>query len=102
MVTPVALNGAGCATAVPIVRVEVNNNATKIFVFTAASLLSWIASCLAMRERYLPVGKLPRASPAKNGEGVPSWRFCGLPEFRAGTVGFYRVSPRGAGAFTPK
>src|SRR5882672_5746374 len=68
MVTPVALNGAGCADAVPAISVEANNKATNIFVFTDASLLSWISRCLAMREHHQPVPNLSRASRAKNGE----------------------------------
>jgi len=42
MVTPVWLNGAGCAAAVPAVTAEASNKATNIFVFTDATLLSWI------------------------------------------------------------
>src|SRR6266571_7072883 len=46
MVTPIWLNGAGCAAAVPAVSVKANNKATNTFVFTDASLLSWISRCL--------------------------------------------------------
>ena len=42
MVTPISLNGAGCAAAVPMVRVDVNNSAANTAVFMDASLLSWI------------------------------------------------------------
>jgi hypothetical protein len=38
MVTPISLNGAGCAAAVPAVSVEANDKATNTFVFTDASL----------------------------------------------------------------
>src|SRR5713226_10259231 len=68
MVTPVALNGAGCADAVPAISVEANNKATNIFVFTDASLLSWISRCLTMRDRHQPVPNLSRALFAKNRE----------------------------------
>src|SRR6202790_2154200 len=44
MVTPTALNGAGCAAAVPAISAEANNKAANIPVFMAASLLGWIAS----------------------------------------------------------
>ena len=50
MVTPTALNGAGCAAAVPAVSAEASNKATNIFVFTDASLLSWISKLLDLRE----------------------------------------------------
>src|SRR5258708_32115177 len=100
MVTPVALNGAGCADAVPAISVEANNKATNIFVFTDASLLSWISRCLAMRERHQPVPNLSRASRAKNGEdasfavkcersgcsAVPITRNCNGLLFRAATA----------------
>ena len=40
MVTPVELNGADCAAAVPAVSAEASNKATNILVFTDASLLT--------------------------------------------------------------
>src|SRR3989442_714344 len=43
MVTPTWLNGAGCATAVPAASVKASNIAINTFVFTDASLLSWIS-----------------------------------------------------------
>ena len=43
MVTPTALNGAGCAAAVAAVSAEASNKTTNVFVFTDASLLSWIS-----------------------------------------------------------
>jgi hypothetical protein len=43
MVTPTVLNGAGCAAAMPAVSTEASNKPTNIFVFTDASLLSWIS-----------------------------------------------------------
>ena len=39
MVTPISLNGAGCALAVLAVSAKENNNTTSMFVFTDASLL---------------------------------------------------------------
>jgi hypothetical protein len=39
MVTPISLYGAGCAAAVPMVRVD---SAANTAVFMDASLLSWI------------------------------------------------------------
>ena|SRR2546422_8447676 len=66
MVTPIWLNGAGCATAVPAVSVKAINSVTNTFVFTDASLL--ISSCLAMRERYQPAVKMSRAFGCKKGE----------------------------------
>src|ERR1700680_2314331 len=68
MVTPIWLNGAGCAAAVPAVSVEANNKATNTFVFTDASLLSWISSCLTMRERQSVHFKPSRAFGAKKGK----------------------------------
>src|SRR5579859_5181567 len=44
MVTPTALNGAGCAAAVPAVSAKASDKATDILVFTDASLLSWIGT----------------------------------------------------------
>src|SRR5438552_1538654 len=66
MVTPIWLNGAGCATAVPAVSVKAINSVTNTFVFTDASLL--ISSCLAMRERYQPAVKMSRVFGCKKGE----------------------------------
>jgi hypothetical protein len=43
MVTPVSLNGAGCAAAVPAASVDANNNAANTLVFMNASLLSLIS-----------------------------------------------------------
>src|SRR4249919_2289939 len=40
MVTPISLNGAGCALAVPAVSTEDNKRATNMCVFTDASLPS--------------------------------------------------------------
>src|SRR5258708_7519841 len=42
MVTPMSLNGAGCAAAPPAASVDANNNAANTLVFTEASLLSSI------------------------------------------------------------
>src|SRR5579883_1016642 len=42
MVTPVALNGAGCATAAPAVSADANNRAANVVIFMNASLLSWV------------------------------------------------------------
>src|SRR5215469_4039422 len=39
MVTPVALNGAGCAAAPPAINVDASNNAANILVFMTISLL---------------------------------------------------------------
>src|SRR2546426_5586853 len=72
MVTPIWLNGAGCATAVPAVSVKAINSVTNTFVFTDASLL--ISSCLTMRERYQPAVKMSRAFGAKKGEDDGSGR----------------------------
>jgi hypothetical protein len=72
MVTPIWLNGAGCATAVPVVSVEANSKATHTFVFTDASLL--ISSCLAMRERYQPAVKMSRAFGAKKRGRSREWK----------------------------
>ena len=69
MVTPTWLNGADCAAAVPAVSVEANNKATNTFVFTDASLLSWISSCLTMRKRQPAIHFKPsRAFRAKKGK----------------------------------
>src|SRR2546422_792415 len=72
MVTPIWLNGACCATAVPAVSVKAINSVTNTFVFTDASLL--ISSCLTMRERYQPAVKMSRAFGAKKGEDDGSGR----------------------------
>jgi hypothetical protein len=53
-----------------------------MFVFTAASLLSWISCCLAMREHHQPVSNVSRAFGAKNGEDASSGEF---RTFRDGT-----------------
>jgi hypothetical protein len=42
MVTPVALNGAGCAAAPPAMNVEASNKAANILVFMTTSLVLWI------------------------------------------------------------
>jgi hypothetical protein len=39
MVTPVALNGAGCAAAPPAINVDASNKAANILVFMAISSL---------------------------------------------------------------
>src|SRR6266478_4768779 len=81
MVTPIWLNGAGCATAVPAVSVKAINSVTNTFVFTDASLL--ISSCLAMRERYQPAVKMSRAFGCKKGEDDGSGRLAnGAERFR--------------------
>src|SRR4029077_16340366 len=64
MVTPTALNGAGCAAAVPAISAEANNKAANIPVFTAASL-ELDCQLLAMRGPYQPLPKLSRAFGAK-------------------------------------
>jgi hypothetical protein len=48
MVTPTALNGAGCAAAVLTVNADARNKATKVSIFTDASLLSWTSTLLAI------------------------------------------------------
>ena len=58
MVTPAALKGAGCADAALMASVEANTKATNIFVLTDSSLLSWISSCLELRDRCQPATKL--------------------------------------------
>src|SRR6476661_3773259 len=64
MVTPTALNGAGCAAAVPAISAEANNKAANIPVFTAASL-ELDCQLLAMRGPYQPLPNLSRAVGAK-------------------------------------
>src|SRR5215471_1452952 len=66
-VTPVALNGAGCAAAVPAINVEANSKATNPLFFTGPSL----DLCLAMRKRRPPAPKIP----------------CGFGADKAGRVG---------------
>ena len=45
MVTPISLNGAGCAAAVPAVSVEANNKAANTIVFMDASLVALVFYC---------------------------------------------------------
>src|SRR5712671_8032749 len=65
MVTPTALNGAGCAAAMPAVSAEASNKTTKVFVLTDASLLSWISKLVDLRE-HSAVFKVSRAFAVKN------------------------------------
>src|ERR1700704_3822156 len=45
MVTPVALNGAGCAAAPPAINVDASNKAANILVFMTFSLLDDSGAC---------------------------------------------------------
>src|SRR5215472_16081510 len=63
IVTPISLNGAGCARAVPAVSVKANNKATHTIVFMDASLLRRCAASRfsARRGAGLWVRRLARA-----------------------------------------
>src|ERR1700730_1713950 len=73
MVTPISLNGAGCAAAVPAVMLDANNKATNTVVFMDASLLSWIFLLTdAMRsERSQPAFKISRTLRCLKGKLSP-------------------------------
>src|SRR3982074_273138 len=85
MVTPIWLNGAGCAAAAPAVSVEANNKATNTFVFTDASFLSWISyPGFAITRSVDYIGgkaagtRLVLTDAAGSGTELPlSWHFCG-------------------------
>src|SRR6266550_1958517 len=84
MVTSVALNGAGCAAAVPNVSVEANNKAANMLVFTAASPVELDCQLLAMREPISPACKLTRTFGAEKGEDASSRK--SDPSFAKGCV----------------
>src|SRR5258706_10702063 len=74
MVTPVALNGAGCAAAVPTANAEANNKAANMLVFIAASPVELDCQLLAMREPISPYAKYHAPSVLKKGKMPPPAR----------------------------
>src|SRR3970040_1752320 len=67
MVTPISLNGAGCAAAVPAVSAEAHNKTTHMFVFTDASLLSCILVAESAMVSSQPLSTIDLAQVAVEG-----------------------------------
>src|SRR6266853_4815225 len=95
MVTPAVLNGAGCATAVLAVSAVASNKATNIFVFTDASLLSWISKLPDQARTLSPHLKYHAPSVLKRGMYSIPLSSRSLPPTSREPMGVYFLVPEG-------